>query len=84
MPPVFQIVSRVSGKALTNFEGGGNIEQWTQNAQDPTQMWILAPQSFGNFLIQPFGSPDLAIGMPDGTESQGWPLILKPAGAGAL
>ncbi len=40
------------------------VVQATQNDQDPAQMWVLTPQnSPQDFLLQPFGSPDLAIGV---------------------
>ena len=71
MPAVFQIVSRSSGKALArttpapqqpDFAFTSNIVQSTQNDQDSTQMWVLTPQdAAADFLIQPLGSPDLAI-----------------------
>lgn len=76
MPAVFQIVSRASQKALAIGDpdyphaGTGNyLWQLTQNSQDPTQMWVLAPQEFGNFLIQPLGSPELAIGVGGPSDS---------------
>ena len=76
MPAVFQIVSRASQKALAigdpDYPHAGTgyyLWQLTQNNQDPTQMWVLAPQEFGNFLIQPLGSPDLAIGVGPPSDS---------------
>ena len=63
MPAVFQIVSRSSGKALRHDEGSF-VDQFTQDDQDPAQMWVLTPQDTADdLLIQPFGSPELAIGV---------------------
>ncbi|MFZ0384011.1 MAG: hypothetical protein WCD11_03040 [Solirubrobacteraceae bacterium] len=72
MPAVFQIVSRSSGNALARSVPEGDyaqtgtpyIMQAAQDEQDPTQMWVLTPQdSSQDFLIQPFGSPGLAMGV---------------------
>jgi hypothetical protein len=97
MPAVFQIVSRSSGKALArttpppqlaDFPFTSNIVQSTQNDQDSTQMWVLTPQdSAEDFLIQPFGSPDLAIEVfasAQETEFPGSLLIVGPAQSGQV
>ena len=97
MPAVFQIVSHASAKALSTADffivsasasptqSGNNIVQVTQNDQDPTQMWALTPQDLGNFLIQPFGSPDLAIGLPaEGESNYPFYLVLNPVGDGIV
>jgi len=59
------------------------IVQLTQNDQDSTQMWVLTPQdSPEDFLIQPFGSPDLAIGVFESVQETDLPgslLILGPS-----
>ena len=98
MPAVFQIVSRSSGKALARttpapqqpaVDFTSNIVQSTQNDQDLTQMWVLTPQdSAADCLIQPFGTPDLAIvvfatDLQD-TDFPGSPLIIGPAQAGQV
>jgi hypothetical protein len=63
MPAVFQIVSRSSGKALRHDEDSF-VDQFTQDAQNPAQMWVLTPQDTANdLLIHPFGSPELGIGV---------------------
>jgi hypothetical protein len=86
MPAVFQIVSRSSGKALTQTDTF--VTQFTQNDQDPGQMWVLTPQdSAADCLIQPFGSPEVAIGLDrrettDATKQAF--LNLQPAPAGQV
>ncbi len=56
MPAVFQVVSRSSGKALTQTDTF--VTQFIHNDQDPGQMWMLTPQDFApDCLIQPLGSP---------------------------
>jgi hypothetical protein len=93
MSAVFQIVSRASQKALAigdpNYPhpGTGNfLWQLTQNNQDQTQMWVLAPQEFGNFLIQPFGFSDLAIGVgsPSNSDDTAFYLSLIPIAEGQI
>ena len=65
MAAVFLIVSRQSGKALTADPGAGSpVVQFTTNTNDPLQFWTLEPSPAGSvedFLIHPFGQPDLAI-----------------------
>lgn len=98
MPAVFQIVSRSSGKALArttpapqqpDFAFTSNIVQSTQNDQDSTQMWVLTPQdAAADFLIQPLGSPDLAIevfaSVAHETDFPGSQLIIGPVQAGQV
>ena len=94
MPAVFQIVSRDSGKALGLSEPlpvpadtTVGIEQFTQNNQDPTQMWVLTPRDPEDFLVQPFTSSDFAIGTNLSGEETDLPsqlLILTPATAGQV
>jgi hypothetical protein len=93
MPAAFQIVSRASQKALAigdpNYPHPGTgdyLWQLTQNNQDPTQMWVLAPQEFGNFLIQPFSFPDLAIGVgpPSDSDDTAFSLSLGPVAQGQI
>jgi hypothetical protein len=49
-------------------------------------MWVLAPQEFGNFLIQPLGSPDLAIGVggPSDSDDTAFDLSLGPVAQGQI
>jgi hypothetical protein len=68
------------------------VVQITQNDQDSTQMWVLTSkspeaESPEDFLIQPFGSPDVAIGVY-GSEAEtdlagGW-LDLQAATEGQV
>jgi hypothetical protein len=83
MPAVFQIVSRDSGKALglsqplpVSADTTVGIEQFTQNDQDPTQMWVLTPRDPEDFLIQPFTSSDFAIGLDTSGEETDLPGAL--------
>jgi hypothetical protein len=94
MPAVFQIVSRSSGNALglsqplpVSADTTVGIEQFPQNDQDPTQMWVLTPRDPEDFLIQPFTSLDLAIGTDvsgEETEVPGTLLLLTPATDGQV
>jgi hypothetical protein len=97
MPAVFQIVSRSSGKALARTTPSPefasptfipSIVQSTQNDQDSTQLWVLTRQdSAGDVLIQPFGSPDLAIGVFESGEETDFPgalLVVGPAPSGQV
>jgi hypothetical protein len=66
MPAVFQIVSRASGKAFSalGLPDQSIITQFTTSEEDPNQWWTLQPQdSAEDFLIRPFISPSLAVGL---------------------
>jgi hypothetical protein len=102
MPAAFQIVSRSSGKALyptlissddptqPGYQPGNDVPsivQATQDDQDSTSWWVLTSKgSPQDFLIQPFGSPDLAIGVYANnlTDLPGLWLILKAATEGQV
>jgi hypothetical protein len=79
MPAVFQIVSRASGQALIaiGLPEPTVITQLPASDQNPYQRWTLQRQdSSEDFLIRPFSSPALAIGL-DPTDSAA--LYVGPA-----
>jgi hypothetical protein len=96
MSAVFQIVSRSTGNALARSVPEGEyaqtgtpyIMQAAQDEQDATQMWVLTPQDSSlDFLIQPYGSPDRAMGVLNPLNETEYPndwIILPPATEGQV